>query len=144
MTSASSTGTKPVERHARRRTFTASFKKGLRRVFGLAKPVGQQLTLSDETDPPLSPLPIACNETPVNNFVHEYVEDRDGIVSEVVGAIDDPHSSPLLIPRISVASVSAHPNHASQVGQVRRWPTLSLLASLDIRNPDLLSKSTGI
>lgn len=131
VTSASSIGTKPVERHARRRTFSASFKKGLKRVFGLAKPVEQQSLLSDETDPPLPPVPIACNDISVNNSVHGYVEDRDNIVSEVVGSIDDPHSSPLLVPRIS-------PNCASlctSKSRVTSWADSTVANTTTTRKP---------
>ncbi|KAJ5983183.1 hypothetical protein N7481_005282 [Penicillium waksmanii] len=82
VTSASNIGTKPAERHGRRRTFSASFKNGLKRVFGLSKPVEQQSNLSDATDPPFPPVPIACNEISVNNSVHEYVEDPHCVFHE--------------------------------------------------------------
>ncbi|CAI7645284.1 unnamed protein product [Penicillium pancosmium] len=94
VTSGSSFGTKPAERHGRRRTFSASFKNGLKRVLGLSKPVEQQSNPSDETDPPLPPVPISCNDISVNNSVHECVEGRDYMASEVVDIIDDAHSSP--------------------------------------------------
>ncbi|CAI7676095.1 unnamed protein product [Penicillium manginii] len=130
VTSASSIGTKPIERHGRRRTFSASFKNGLKRVFGLSKPVEQHSKISDETDPPLPPLPTTCNRVPVNNSVHEYVEDHD-MVSKAVDVIDDAHSSPLRVPRISPSRASL----CTSKSRVTSWADSTVANTITTRKP---------
>lgn len=81
--------------HCRRRTFSASFKNGLKRVFGLSKPVEQQSRLSDEAGPPLPPVPTTVDDDTIENTISEYVD-----------VDDDPPSSPLRVPRITPSRAS--------------------------------------
>lgn len=131
VTSASSIGTKPTERHGRRRTFSASFKNGLKRVFGLSRSVEQQSNPSDEADPPLPPVPISCNDISVNNSVHGYVEYRDDMVGEVVDVIDDVHSSPLRVPRISPSRASL----CTSKSRVTSWADSTVANTITARKP---------
>ncbi|KAJ5089176.1 hypothetical protein N7532_007860 [Penicillium argentinense] len=92
--------------HGRRRTFSASFKNGLKRVFGISKPVEQKTESLCGSDDAIAPTVISVAKSLVNCSASEHVGDTQEL-----------ETSPLRVPRISPSRVSL----ATSKSRVTSW-----------------------